>query len=231
MRPGAYAAGDADEAAQFLAGLAGTGTALELGIGTGRVALPLAAHGVMVHGIEASTAMLEQLRAKDGATAVVTTLGDMTDVDVPGRFALVYTVFNTLFMLRGVEEQERCLRNVRERLDERGALVVEASVPRPWVYDNGQRLRVSEMRVGYLRLEAFLHDPVAQVVESQRVVITEGDGVRMVPVRFRYLWPSELDMMCRLAGLRRVARYGGWSEEPFTEHSERHVSVYRPERG
>ena len=217
---------DADDEVSFLVELAGTGPALELGIGTGRVALPLARAGVEVHGIDASEAMVEKLRTKPGGEILPVSIGDFADVGVGGSFSLVYVVFNTFFGLLSQEEQVRCFANVARRLRDGGAFVVEAFVPDPARFDRGQTTRTHHVETGQVVLECSRHDPVGQRIDSQNVVISDGE-TRLYPGgRIRYAWPSELDLMARLAGLRLQERWGGWRREPFTAASTGHVSVY-----
>ncbi|HXF57981.1 MAG TPA: class I SAM-dependent methyltransferase [Actinomycetota bacterium] len=226
----AFVPDDARDAARFLAAVAGPGPALELGIGTGRVALPLQRLGVEVHGIEASERMLERLRAKRGGREVPVTVGDFTTARAPGHFSLVYVVFNTIFAPLTQEDQLRCFANVAGHLRPGGLFVVEAFVPDLARFDRGQRTEAFEVGVDRVRLDVVTHDPVEQLITGSHVVITE-EGVKLYPFRMRYAWPSELDLMARLAGLRLRKRYGGWRREPFTWASDRHVSVYeRPRR-
>jgi SAM-dependent methyltransferase len=208
-----------------LANLTGGGRALELGIGTGRVALPLAAAGVKVHGVDCSEAMVAKLRGKPGGEHIPVTIGDFADVDVEGRFALVFVVFNTFFSLASQDDQVRCFQNVAKRLTEDGVFVIEAFVPDLARFDRGQTVRTTRVEVQRLVLEAARHDPVGQRVTSQLVVISE-DRTRLYPIQIRYAWPAEIDLMARLAGLRLHGRWGGWDRQPFTEDSTQHVSVF-----
>ncbi len=219
---------DTDAAVDCLAELAGQGPALELGIGTGRVALPLARRGVRVHGIDASEAMVAKLRAKPGGVDLPVAIGNFADVGVEGRFSLIFVVFNTLFGLLTQEHQLRCFRNVADHLTDDGIFVVEAFVPDPTLFDRGQRVAATLVEADRVRLDVSNHDPAAQRVDSQHIVIGE-DAIRIYPVQLRYAWPSELDLMARLAGLRLRQRWAGWRREPFTAASPQHVSVY--ERG
>jgi SAM-dependent methyltransferase len=223
--PGGYSAQASEAAADFLAGLAPGGTALELGIGTGRVALPLAARGVAVHGLDASEAMVTRLRAKPGGADLPVTMGDFADVPVDGEFDLVYVVFNTFFALPTQEDQLRCARNVAARLRPGGRFVVEAFVPDLTQFDRGQRVQVGDLGLDRVKLDVSQHDRNAQTVVTQHLVFGPG-GLRMYPVRIRYAWPSELDLICRLADLHLTDRYGGWHREPFGAASGGHVSVY-----
>jgi len=218
--------GEAAHTVDFLAFMAGPGPALELPIGTGRrVALPLAARGLEVHGIDASEAMVAKLRAKPGGAEIPVTIGDFADVDVDGRFSLIYVVFNTFFALLTREDQVRCIRNVAEHLTDGGAFVLEAFVPDLTRFDGSQRVEATLVGVDEVRIEASRHDPVDQRVDATHIVLRDGD-VRLYPVRLRYAWPSELDLMARLAGLRLRERSSGWKGEPFGADSPRHVSVY-----
>jgi SAM-dependent methyltransferase len=217
---------DTDDTVAFLAERAGGGPVLELGVGTGRVALPLAARGLEVHGIDASAAMVAKLRAKPGGEGVQVHLGDFADVAVDGRFALVFVVFNTFFALLSQEDQVRCLAGVAGRLRPGGRFVLEAFVPDVARFDRGQRVDAVAVGDAEIRLNASSHDPLHQRVRSQHVLIDAAGGVRLYPVQIRYAWPSELDLMARLAGLELVERHGGWLAEPFTAASARHVSVW-----
>jgi SAM-dependent methyltransferase len=215
-----------DEAAVgVLEELAGGGRVLELGIGTGTVALPLAARGVEVHGIDASPEMVAALRAKPGGESLPVKLGDMVDVDVEGEFSLVYVVYNTLFALQTQEEQVRCFRHVAARLAPGGAFVVEAFVPDLAQLSAGQGVRLLHMTDDRVGIRVFQHDPVGQKLKSRHVVFN-GGGARVFPVEVRYAWPAELDLMARLAGLRLRARWGDWRRGEFDAKSEKHVSVY-----
>jgi SAM-dependent methyltransferase len=216
---------DAADAAGLLAELAGTGPALELAIGTGRIALPLAARGVEVHGIDASEAMIAALRRKPGGDRIPVTVGDFADVGVDGSFRLVYVVYNTFYMLLTQEEQVRCFRNVAAHLAEDGVFVIQAFVPDVTRFVRQQQVSVDRVEVDTVVLDVSRHDPVAQTVDSQQIVV-RGDGIRLQPVRLRYAWPAELDLMARLAGLRLRDRWAGWRREPFTASAGSHVSVY-----
>lgn len=217
---------DTEGAVSFLAELAGAGPVLELGIGTGRVALPLAERGLEMHGIDASEAMVERLRAKPGGDRVTITLKDFADVDVEGAFSLVFVVFNTLFALATQDDQVRCFGAVAQRLTPDGVFVLEAFVPDLARFGRyHQRVEAGDLSLDRVRLEVARHDPVNQHIEGQHVVISEKE-TRLYPVHLRYVWPSELDLMARLAGLRLRERWGSWRRDPFTGSSERHISVY-----
>lgn len=214
-----------DAAVDVLEELAGGGRALELGIGTGTVALPLAARGVEVHGIDSSEEMVARLRAKPGGGEIPVTLGDFSDAGVAGRFSLVFVVYNTLFALQTQDEQVRCFRSVAARLRPGGAFVVEAFVPDLAQLSAGRGVRLLHMTDDRVGIKIYDHDPVGQKLRSRHVVFTDG-GSRLFPVEVRYAWPSELDLMARLAGLRLRARWAGWRREEFGAKSEKHVSVY-----
>jgi SAM-dependent methyltransferase len=215
-----------DEAAvDVLEELAGVGRVLELGVGTGTVALPLAARGVEVVGIDASAEMLAALRAKPGGEALPVTLGDFAEARVEGEFTLVYVVYNTLFALQTQEEQVRCFRNVAARLAPDGAFVVEAFVPDLSQLSAGQGVRFLHMTDDRVAIRIYQHDPVRQKLKSRHVVFKDG-GAQVFPVEVRYAWPSELDLMARLAGLSLRARWGDWRRATFDAKSEKHVSVY-----
>ena len=205
--------------------LAAGGPALELGIGTGRVAIPLAARGVAVHGIDASEAMLERLREKPGGAAIPVTLGDFAGVAVEGQFALVYVVFSTIFGLASQGAQVACFRNVAARLAPGGVFVIEAFIPDIARFDRHQRVHVHRIEPGRVDAALTIHDPVAQRIISQHVTLTDGN-VRLLPAELRYAWPSELDLMAQLAGLRLRERCAGWQRAPLTANSPTHVSIY-----
>jgi hypothetical protein len=210
---------------ELLAALAGDGRALELGIGTGRIALPLASKGVNVSGIDASVSMVDRLKTKPGSERVKVVSGSFADVRIEGEFQLVYVVFNTFFALGSQEEQVRCFRNVAEHLSSIGCFVIEAFVPDLNRFTGGQvnwATKVTEERV---ELDVGQHDPARQRVISQKVVITDGN-VRLYPVQIRYAWPSELDLMAQLAGLRLKERFSSWERARFDSSSGKHISIY-----
>ncbi|MFN2593804.1 MAG: class I SAM-dependent methyltransferase [Actinomycetota bacterium] len=220
---------DVDGCVDFLHEVAGQGPALELAIGTGRIALPLAERGVKVKGIDVSPAMVEKLRAKPGGDSIEVVMGDFASVDVGGTYPLVYLVFNTLFALTTQEEQLRCFRNVAARLTPGGAFVIEVFVPNMKRFDEHQRVAATRVELDSAELEVSRHNPVSQTSDSLHVVISEA-GTKLYPVRIRYAWPSELDLMARLAGLRLQDRFGSWRKDPFTSDSRGHVSVYVREK-
>lgn len=210
-----HPATNAEDTVEFLAGLAGGGPVLELAIGTGRIALPLAASGIEVHGIDASEAMVAKLRAKPGGKDIPVTIGDFADVGVEGRYRLIAIVFNTLWALLTQQDHVRCVRNVADHLTEDGAFVTEMYVPDPARFDRGQRVQVRGIESRRVVLEASKHDPESQRVSNQLIVLDDGGWISMFPAELRYVWPSELDLMAELAGLRLRERWGGWKREPF----------------
>jgi predicted TPR repeat methyltransferase len=218
---------DREDCVEFVRRLAGNGPVLELAVGTGRIALPLAASGVDVHGIDASEAMVAKLRGKPGGGDIPVHMGNFADVAVDGRYPLILLVFNTLFALATQDEQIRCFANVATRLTGDGAFVIEAFVPDPARFDRGQRVQVGRIGDDFVRLDLARHDLAAQRITSQHVLIRRG-GVILYPLEIRYAWPAELDLMARIAGLRLHERWGGWRHEPFGSSSAKHISVYVP---
>jgi SAM-dependent methyltransferase len=212
-------------AVEFLATLAdGAGRVLELGIGGGRVALPLARRGIAVEGIEASQAVLDRLRATPEGESIPVTMGDMADVAVAGPFGLVYLVWSGLFHLPSQARQVDCFRNVAQVLAPGGAFVIECFVPAPSLFDRG--IEVNTVTEDSASMTLTRHDPVAQRIFTQRVRFGDGRRVRMFPISMRYCWPSELDLMAELAGLRLRERHADFSRTPFGPDSRSHVSVY-----
>jgi hypothetical protein len=217
--------GDEDAAVAFLERLAGGGPALELAIGTGRIALPLAARGIRVDGVDISPAMVEQLRTKPGGERISVTIGDFADVPVPGKYRLIYVVFNTLFNLLTQEEQVRCFENVAAHLTDDGSFVIEAGSPASlYRLRDDQYVDAESVEVDAVRLDVLRHDPAKQMLDESHVSIS-GAGVRLNPIVQRYAWPAELDLMGRIAGLSLKERWDGWDREPFTGKGNV-VSVY-----
>lgn len=217
--------GTTDEAVELLAGLYRTGRVLELAIGTGRIALPLAKRGLDIHGIEGSPLMVDKLRLKPGGDSIPVSIGDYAEVDVEGDFELIFLVFNTLFNLQSQEDQIRCFANVAKHLACSGVFLVETFVPDMTQFDDGQYLRTQQVGFETAKLDAARHDPVRQVIEYQRIHVS-NDGIRMNPLVMRYAWPAEIDLMARLAGLQLKDRWGDWRRTPFSATSKMHVSVY-----
>ena len=216
---------DPADSVDALAAVAGGGPVLELGIGTGRIALPLAARGIEVHGIDASARMVEKLRTKPGGDRIPVTMGDFADIGVDGRYPLIFVAFNTFFGLLTQEDQVRCFQNVEAHLDDGGLFVLSAFVPDVTRFDRGQRFGVQSVDIDSIKVEASRHDPVSQQIDVQEIVVSPN-GLQFQPIRLRYAWPAELDLMARLAGLRLRERWGGWRREPFTDSSPQHVSLY-----
>jgi SAM-dependent methyltransferase len=216
---------DADAAVTCLAELSAGGPALELGIGTGRLALPLAGRGFAVSGIDASEAMVAKLRAKPGGGDIPVAVGDFADVDVDGRFGLIFVAYSTFFALPDADAQRRCFERVADHLTVGGRFVIEVFVPDPSRFVRDQHMEVRHVGVDSAVMSVSRHDAAAQRVNSLLVRLTD-DGVRTWPVRIRYAYPGELDVMAEEAGLRLEHRWGGWDREPFTDDSVKHVSVY-----
>ncbi|MGQ0433480.1 MAG: class I SAM-dependent DNA methyltransferase [Microthrixaceae bacterium] len=208
----------------LLAELAGDGAALELAIGTGRVALPLAARGVPVSGIELSTAMAERLAAKDVEQRIDVTIGDMATTRVSGTFRLVYLVFNTIANLTTQDQQVACFANAAAHLEPGGCFLIEVVVPDLRRLPPGEDARVFTHAPGYVGYDRYT-DLVAQQATSHHFV-AGGSGVRELTTPFRFVWPSELDLMARLAGLSLRNRWAGWDRSPFTGESTSHVSIW-----
>lgn len=203
----------------------GDGKVLELAIGTGRIALPLAQQGIDVSGIDISEAMVERLRAKPGGVDIPVTMGDFADVGVPERFDLIYLVFNTLFALTTQEDQVRLFENVADRLTDHGVFVVEAFVPDVARFERHQSASVELVEVDRVGISLGRHDPSTQTIRSQQVFISENE-TKMIPVHLRYVWPSEMDLMAKLAGMGLRERYSSWQRDHFTSDSKAHISVY-----
>jgi len=212
-----------DPIVAFLADLAGDGAALELGVGTGRIALPLARRGVRVHGIDLSEAMLARLRAKPGADQVAVTVGDFATTRVEGNFSVAYLVANTIMNLTTQDEQVACFQNVAAHLDPGGCFVIEVVVPGLQRLPPGETFQPFDVSPAHLGFDEI--DVVSQRLVSHHYWIEDGTAeVRSPP--FRYVWPSELDLMARLAGMSLRERWGDWNREPFTSESRKHVSVW-----
>jgi SAM-dependent methyltransferase len=221
---------DTQTAVDRLAELADGGAVLELGVGTGRLALPLVERGLTVHGIDGSEQMLELLRQKPGGERISATAGDFSTVrlDPPAQFSLVVLAVNTIFALEDQEAQCRCFATAAYHLRPNGRFVVEA-----WIPENlpaGQSLRPRKLSPGFIGLVVGDHDPSTQTLSTTQIVLGGNVGVRVFPVVHRYAWPSELDLMARLAGLELETRWADWSGTPFGAMSTDHVSVYRRAR-
>jgi SAM-dependent methyltransferase len=208
----------------FLAGLAGAGAALELGIGTGRVALPLSARGVPVHGIDLSAAMVDRLREKPGADRIGVTIGDFASTRIEGPFTLVYLVFNTINNLTTQDDQVACFCNAAAHLEPGGCFVIEVGVPALRRLPPGERVVTFTVSPTYVGLDEYT-DLVTQTMYSRHYRV-DGGNVTASSTPFRYVWPSELDLMARIAGLSLRERWSDWNREPFTGESRSHVSVW-----
>ena len=215
---------------ELLHKLAGEGPVLELGIGTGRLALPLAARGVEAHGIDSSEAMVAKLRDKPGGDRITVSMGDFGNFDLARRFRLVFVAFNTLFALPDQETQLSCFGAVSRHLLPGGRFLVEAFIPDLGRFDRGQRESVKEVGLDSVLLECSRHDAVAQTVTSQHVALGSS-GTCLHPVHIRYAWPTELDLMARIAGLQLEGRWDGWDRRPFTAGSVTTISVWRAPLG
>ena len=213
-----------EPAVDFLAGLAGDGRALELGVGTGRIALPLAERGVEVHGIDLSEAMLARLRAKTGAERVGVTVGDFATTSVEGPFRLVYLVFNTIGNLTTQAAQVACFRNAADHLEPGGCFVIEMMMPALQRLPPGETVRPFHVSERYWGFDEY--DIATQGLVSHHLTTRDDGSAEHISMPFRYVWPAELDLMAQLAGMRLRERWGGWRREPFTNDSETHVSVW-----
>lgn len=215
---------------ELLATLAGGGAALEFAVGTGRVALPLAARGVPVSGIDLSAAMVDRLRAKAGGERIDVTIGDVATTRLAGRFRLVYLVFNTIGNLTTQEAQVACFANAAAHLEPGGSFVVEVGVPDLRRLPPGDDARVFAHAPGYVGYDRYV-DLVGQRAVSHHF-LADGGRVRESTTPFRYVWPSELDLMAALAGMTLRHRWADWARSPFTGDSTTHVSVWgRPTAG
>ena len=209
---------------ELLADLAGGGPALELAIGTGRIALPLAARGIDVHGVELSRAMVARLRAKPGGDRIPVTVADIASVRLQGRFSLVYLVFNTIMNLTTQRAQVDCFRTAAAHLEPGGRFVVEVMVPQVRLLPPGQTVVPFQVDDGGWAYDVY--DVATQRLSSNYVRVVQGRGsFRSIP--FRYAWPAELDLMAELAGLALENRWADWGRAPFTSDSVGHVSVWR----
>ena len=212
----------------FLADLAGDGRALELGIGTGRIALPLAARGIPVHGIELSRAMFSRLRAKPGGERIGVTIGDFATATADGTFRLAYLVFNTIMNLTTQAEQVACFQNVAGHLEPGGRFVIETMVPDLRRLPPGERFVVFDGSETHWGIDEY--DVANQGLISHHFEV-RGGKVEKSSGPFRYVWPAELDLMAQLAGMALRERWAGWGREPFTSESRQHVSVWEKPSG
>jgi SAM-dependent methyltransferase len=213
-----------DPAVDFLADLAGTGAALEFGVGTGRIALPLHSRGVRVRGIDLSPAMVAQLRAKPGADDVPVVVGDFATTRVEGSYTLVYLVRNTITNLTTQDEQVECFVNAAAHLVPGGCFVIENYIPHLRRLPPGQTVVPFGMTPEHLGFEEY--DVAAQIAWSHHYWLAGGQ-LETLSTPHRYLWPSELDLMARIAGMTLRERFADWNREPFTSDSQSHISVWR----
>jgi SAM-dependent methyltransferase len=212
-----------DPAVRFLADLAGTGAALELGIGTGRIALPLSQRGVRVHGIELSPAMVAQLRAKPGSDDIGVTIGDFATTRVGETFKVAYLVRNTITNLTTQDEQVECFRSVAAHLEPGGCFIVEVYIPELQRLPPGETIYVSTRTPAHLGFGEY--DLAAQIELSHHYWVIDGQ-LETFSSPHRYVWPSELDLMARLAGMTLRERWSDWNREPFASDSRQHISVW-----
>lgn len=222
--------GDEEQTVAFLARLADQRNALELAVGTGRIALPLAAAGVSVNGIEMSPDMVERMREKPGGDAVEVTMGDMSRVRTGRTYGLVYLVYNTIGNLLTQDDQVRCFENAARHLTDDGVFVLECQVPTAPSRAGHQFVDPEIIGVDHVVFDVSRYDPVSQILDENHVRIS-SDGIVFGPIRVRLAHPPEFDLMARVAGLRLRDRWGGWNQEPFTASSWRHVSVYERAKG
>jgi SAM-dependent methyltransferase len=208
---------------EFLVDLAGDGAALELGVGTGRIALPLSRAGVRVHGIDISSAMVAQMQAKPGSEEIGVTIGDYATTTVDGTFRLAYLVFNTITNLITQDEQVECFRNVAAHLEPGGCFVIEVHVPELQRFPPGETVRPFTMTPTHLGFDRF--EFAKQILHSHHYYVEEGT-MRATSAPYRYVWPAELDLMARIAGMRLRERWNDWDRSPFTDDSRTHVSVW-----
>ena len=216
---------DPTSVVETIAELAGDRPVLELAIGTGRISLPLAGRGVQIHGVDISEEMVARLREKPGGAEIRITMGDFSKVDYGSTFPLIFLAFNTIFGLETQEDQVRLFENVARHLTEDGIFVVEGFVPDLTRYQRDQSISVLKIERDSVDLDLARHDPVAQRIDVQVATVGAG-GTKLRPIRLRYAYPPELDLMARLAGLRLRERWGGWRREEFGPRSTSHVSVY-----
>lgn len=214
-----------DEAVDFLAKLAADGPALELAIGTGRLAIPLAQRGIDVHGIESSDEMIGKLHEKQGDLGIQVSKGDIGAFDTDREYSLIFLVLNSIYALQSQEEQISCFASAAAALRPGGHFVVEAFMPDPTRFRRNCWTQIHKIELDYVLIEADKHDPSTQRILEQHLHFHQG-RVDLYPAFLRYIWPSEMDLMARLSGLRLVERYGGWNQEPFTASSGNNVSVY-----
>ena len=218
--------GDEEDAVAFLAEYSKQGSALEFAIGTGRIALPLAARGVQVDGIELSPHMVEQLRAKPEGQHINVIIGDMSTATTKRQYPLVYLVFNTIFNLLTADDQIRCFQNAARHLTPNGRFIVETAVPHAWISpDKADYVHTEYVGKDMVVLDVARYDPVTQLLEENHVQLT-AQGITMSPIVCRLITPGEMDLMARIAGMRLIHRFSNWQRSAFDINSRAHVSVY-----
>lgn len=218
--------GDETETVDFLQELAGSGPVLELAIGTGRIALPLAQRGVRVDGIDLSEAMVARLRLKPGGDELSVVIGDFADVPIEGEYRLIYVVYNTFHNLLTQDDQVRCFENVAKHLSPDGCFLIEAGLPSEYFgKGNTEYVKIDALEKNVVALDVAQYDLATQILTENHLSISEG-GLRFAPIVTRFCWPSELDLMARIAGLQLRERWSGWKREPFDARSVMHVSVF-----
>jgi SAM-dependent methyltransferase len=218
--------GDEEEAIEFLAALTKQGKALELGIGTGRIAIPLSQRGIQVSGIDISRSTVALLRKRPGGKRIPVTIGNMADVRVGGTYALIYVIWNSFFNLQSQREQITCFKNVSKHLGPGGVFVIEAYVP-TFLHkiDDHQYVRAEAIETDVVGLDVLMHDPSSQSIKESHISFSTK-GIELCPVVQRYAWPSELDLMAELSGLQLKARWCDWKQGTYDKSSNNHVSVY-----
>lgn len=214
------------ETVDFLEGWAGGGPVLELAIGTGRVAIPLAARGVEVEGIDTSPEMIDVLRSKETGTEITVHHGDISKFQLDRTYSMAFLVLNTIYALQSQEEQLSCFESAAGAIGPGGHFIVEAFMPDPTRFRRNSWTQVHDIGLGHVVIEADKHDPSTQQILEQHIHIRDGK-IELFPAFLRYVWPSEMDLMARLAGFTLVERFGSWTREAFTARSGQHVSVYR----
>ncbi len=217
--------GDEAETIDFLAGLAGNGPVLEFAIGTGRIGLSLAARGLDVDGIEQSTAMVDRLREKPGGADIDVAVGDMTTVEMPRTYSLVFLVFNSIHNVLTQDGQVRCFENAARHLDDGGVFVIETGVP--WRGPReGSYVEVPAVSMDEVRISPHTYNAMTQILDVNHMRLT-AEGIRMTPISLRLVYPSELDLMARIAGLTFEHRWSDWDRSAFTDDSTSAISVWR----
>jgi len=217
---------DSDSGGALLHKLADGGNALEFGVGTGRLAIPLSTHGTHVYGVDISKPMLDQLEAKTDAKSVTPIQSNFIDVKINEPVSLVYCVFSTLFMLEDQEAQIKCIKNAASHLPENGRLVIDMFVHDRTRFTNNQESVALSIDVDSADFRLATVDPNGQILRSQRVLL-QGEQVKMIPNRLRFIYPSELDLMARLAGLKPEFKWSDWHQSPFASTSSNLVAVYK----